>query len=359
MSSPKLGHNDRVRVCIGVGRCQAKSMVQASILLIVRCMTFVHLHSQHSAWKSVHNSVFHPYTHLNTTHIWHTPHCVQTTTCILCLMFDNTAWCQAPVKPNFMSQLQVWQERTVHWQTFCCRIEYKRRLNHAREQNWRDDHVHMKRNLFDDTLEKPPSRVVVTMPYATSAGKLFWWLLAMRAIFEALLLSSTVRVWRRVASHATVNQCRLQSPCILCIAVWVSLQVVILLLLSPLLRCNCMIRQLCWLCKLTCKAFVSASKAWQHILAIRPPDAMGGFYEWQNSTAKLAESRASGRSFQHKPWAGFSGQRSCPSTCTHQIPISILLKIRCSCPNHLWMPCIYVHLMCMLASAASSSSHIY
>lgn len=45
------------------------------------------------------------------------------------------------------------------------------RYNYARELNWQDDHVHVKRQLFDDTLEKQPSNIVVSMPYATNSGR--------------------------------------------------------------------------------------------------------------------------------------------------------------------------------------------
>ena len=52
-----------------------------------------------------------------------------------------------------------------------CRLEYMNRYNYARELNWQDDHVHVKRQLFDDTLEKQPSNIVVSMPYATNSGR--------------------------------------------------------------------------------------------------------------------------------------------------------------------------------------------
>lgn len=52
-----------------------------------------------------------------------------------------------------------------------CRQEYMSRYNYARELNWQDDHVHVKRQLFDDTLEKQPSNVVVSMPYTTNSGR--------------------------------------------------------------------------------------------------------------------------------------------------------------------------------------------
>lgn len=55
----------------------------------------------------------------------------------------------------------------------CCRLEYTRRYNHAREVNWQGDHAHMKRQLFDDTLEKPPPSAVVSMPYATNTGRAY------------------------------------------------------------------------------------------------------------------------------------------------------------------------------------------
>ena len=45
------------------------------------------------------------------------------------------------------------------------------RYNYARERNWQDDHVHVKHRLFDDTLEKQPSNVVVSMPYTMNPDR--------------------------------------------------------------------------------------------------------------------------------------------------------------------------------------------
>lgn len=48
-----------------------------------------------------------------------------------------------------------------------------RRYNYAREANWQDDHVYVKRQFFHDTLEKQPSNVGVSMPYTTNSSRAY------------------------------------------------------------------------------------------------------------------------------------------------------------------------------------------
>ncbi len=47
------------------------------------------------------------------------------------------------------------------------------RYNYARELNWQGDHARVKHQLFDDTLVKQPSNVVVSMPYATNSSRAY------------------------------------------------------------------------------------------------------------------------------------------------------------------------------------------
>lgn len=87
---------------------------------------------------------------------------------------DFAAWRQShadALEEKTADQMSMMYIQTVEAELRKFRLEYMNRYNYARELNWQDDHVHVKRQLFDDTLEKQPSNIVVSMPYATNSGR--------------------------------------------------------------------------------------------------------------------------------------------------------------------------------------------
>ncbi|KAL0033157.1 hypothetical protein WJX79_005908 [Trebouxia sp. C0005] len=87
---------------------------------------------------------------------------------------DFAAWREShadALEEKTADQMSMMYIQTVEAELRKFRLEYMNRYNYARELNWQADHVHVKRQLFDDTLDKQPSNIVVSMPYATNPSR--------------------------------------------------------------------------------------------------------------------------------------------------------------------------------------------
>lgn len=89
---------------------------------------------------------------------------------------DFAAWRDShadALQEKSADQMSMMYIQTVEAELRKFRKEYMRRYNYAREANWQDDHVYVKRQFFHDTLEKQPSNVVVSMPYTTNSSRAY------------------------------------------------------------------------------------------------------------------------------------------------------------------------------------------